>query len=72
MDERYNILGNFKRRKARKNVRCGNCTDGREGNSKKAGTGRKPKIALEKQTKSERNKEAERQLALEDIFRINE
>lgn len=57
-------MANFKRRKSRRNVRCGMCTDGREGNSKKAGTGRKPKFALEKLSKSERHR-----AALEDIFR---
>lgn len=65
-------MGNFKRRKARRNVRCAMCTDGREGNSKKDGTGRKPKIALEKGTKSERKREAQRQAFLDDIFRPEE
>lgn len=64
-------MANHKRRKARKNVRCGMCTDGREGNSKKAGTGRKPKIALASRTKSERKKEAEKLAFFEDMFRID-
>jgi len=57
-------MANFKRKKSRRNVRCTNCTDGREGNSASKGTGRKPKLQLEKRTKRQRTQDA-----LDDLFR---
>lgn len=57
-------MANFKRKKSRRSVQCAMCTDGREGNSKSKGTGRKPKVQYEHMTKAER-----RRRDLEDLFR---
>ena len=64
-------MANYKRRKSRRQVRCTLCTDGREGNANK-GTGKRARVALERRTKSQRKKEAERQVALEDLFRAED
>lgn len=52
---------NFKRKKSRRSVRCGLCTDARQGNSKGQG-GRSPKAELVARTKSQRRREAERDI----------
>jgi hypothetical protein len=41
-------MANYKRKKSRKDVRCVNCTDGRQGNSMADGYGRSPKILIDK------------------------
>lgn len=37
-------MANFKRKKARNQIRCSMCTDGRQGNSLQAGVGRTDRI----------------------------
>lgn len=39
-------MANYKRKKSRKDVRCVNCTDGRQGNSMADGYGRSPKVLI--------------------------
>ena len=53
---------NFKRKKSRRQVRCTLCTDARGGNSKKMG-GRSSRANLAIRTKSQRKKEAEKDIS---------
>lgn len=41
-------MSNYKRKKSRRKIKCEMCTDARDGNSLQIGTGRSPKVIIQK------------------------
>lgn len=59
-------MGNYKRKKSKRQVRCSLCTDARQGNSLNSGIGCSPSVTLDKKNAIQSQKEQESELLGEE------